>query len=98
MSDPHQTVECWGDGRIGQLGRGSGAARVVSATPKRVQRVTTVAGHEDLPHVIAIAAAGDTTCIVSSTDAEVTCWGRNDVGQAGQFPGAPVDFATAVAW
>jgi alpha-tubulin suppressor-like RCC1 family protein len=98
MSDPQQSVQCWGDGSLGQLGRGI-VARGTSATPKRVQRLATVGTHEDLPHVIAIAAGGNTTCIVSSTDAEVTCWGANDVGQAGQKLETPIiDVATAVAW
>src|SRR5262249_46481244 len=96
MTDPFETVQCWGDNSRGQLGVGpSGPAQ--SPAPRKVQRANAD-GSEDLPHVIQIAAGGDTTCVVRVNDPEVWCWGANEVGQAGQPRSDRVDYATPVPW
>jgi alpha-tubulin suppressor-like RCC1 family protein len=90
-----ETVQCWGDNSSAQLG-----AEVTigySAEPRSAQRV--LAGDvAALGRTKLIAAGGGTTCVVRWGDPEVWCWGKNDAGQAGQTPGAPVTRATAVAW
>ncbi len=96
MTDPYETVQCWGDNSQGQLGVGpSGPPH--SAAPVTVQRATE-GGSDDLPHVVRIAAGGSTTCVVRINDPLVSCWGANDSGQAGQPVSARVDYATPVAW
>ncbi|MGH7295635.1 MAG: RCC1 domain-containing protein, partial [Polyangiaceae bacterium] len=97
MTDPDETVECWGDDSRGQLGVGpSGPAR--SATTVKVMRVAD-GGSDVLPHVQHIAAGGGTTCVVRINDPLVSCWGANESGQAGQPPArARVDYATPIPW
>ena len=96
MTDPMETVECWGDNSQGQLGVGPGGPSQSAATMK-VQRATD-GGSNDLPHVEYIAAGGNTTCVVRFTDSHVSCWGANESGQAGQQGTAPVVYATPVEW
>ncbi len=100
LSDGDETVDCWGDNAGGQLGLGPSGMSRASGPPSRVQRKSTSGsgGTEDLPHVIQIAAGGDTTCVVRINDPLVSCWGANDKGQAGQRGSAVVSLATPVAW
>jgi alpha-tubulin suppressor-like RCC1 family protein len=87
------TVMCWGDDTASQLGTVGGSG-TFSATPVAVTKYN---GHS-LGGVQAIAAGGDTTCAILLLETEVSCWGANDRGQAGQPPGPPVHGATHVSW
>lgn len=70
-------VYCWGSNQYGQVGD---AATSGSLTP--VGRPVQVAG---LANVTQLAAAITHTCAVSA--GEVSCWGRNDLGQLGHAAG-----------
>lgn len=66
-----QTVRCWGDNSVGQLGRGSTSA--YEALP---QAVVNAAG-APLGHVLALQGGGSHTCaIVADGPAALYCWGR----------------------
>ena len=93
MSD--ESVQCWGDDALGQLGFPSAAG--YSAQPANAQRILS-GSIGDLPRVKRIAAGGGTTCVIRWGDPQVWCWGQNDAGQAGQSPSASVPVATPVAW
>ena len=105
MGDDHacastvgNSVRCWGDNTLGQLGQGSSPSS--SATPVVVQRIYQGAP-SGLPNVQHVAAGGQTTCVVRFGDPLVSCWGANDRGQAGQAPGPTtsiIPYATPMAW
>jgi hypothetical protein len=70
------SVKCWGDNSHGQLGQGhaeKSSGGGVDTTPY------TVGG---ISGATAIAAGGDTVCVVLSGD-DVRCWGGNDDGNLG---------------
>jgi alpha-tubulin suppressor-like RCC1 family protein len=70
-------ITCWGANESGQLGDGS-----------LVDRLTPVAG-PGLRGVVQLASGAGFTCALTTASAlggtggDVTCWGRNDVGQLG---------------
>lgn len=73
------SIRCWGYGADGELGigavdnRGSSPAELGDALPP----VALGAG----PAAVALAAGGNHACAAQGS--QVTCWGRNDVGQLG---------------
>jgi hypothetical protein len=75
---------CWGGNEQGQLGVGSIAARMYTATP-----VMAPSG----VHFSAIAAGSDTTCAID-TATNVWCWGADTQGAAGQAAGSDGLFGT----
>src|SRR5690606_25759925 len=68
---------CWGDGRDGRLGDGTGRG---GAAPRAA---TGTAGAK------AIAAGQSHTCVVRPSG-EVACWGSNAAGQSTVTAGGPV--------
>ncbi len=68
---PMVEVQCWGNGRVGQLGDGDPAYRV-EPTPIDVGQMIWSEVH----------AGGEHACAIASTHALV-CWGANDSGQLG---------------
>ena len=64
------SMVCWGDNRVGQLGDGTKKSRAIPG-------VVSVSGAKD------IAAGGRNTCAVQKTG-KVSCWGANENGQLGQ--------------
>jgi len=68
------TVQCWGDNKVGQLGD--------NTVVPRSQPAPVLGG---LAAVTQIASSTSTTCALLKSG-EVMCWGKNDVGQAGQPP------------
>lgn len=75
---------CWGSHASGELGDGSVAS---SSPPVAVAALGRRAR--------AVAAGDGFTCALDDEGA-VWCWGRNDVGQSGQAPGARVAIPTVV--
>jgi hypothetical protein len=73
-------VKCWGYGEIGQLG---GGTTTDSTTPIDVIGLTS--------DVAAITLGGNLSCGLT-TDAGVTCWGLDLVGDS-DFTTAPVEIA-----
>ncbi len=65
---------CWGNGSQGQVGFDP------SAAPANTNRPVPVAGSLTFS---AIAAGGEHTCAISSTDGRAYCWGDNSEGQLG---------------
>jgi alpha-tubulin suppressor-like RCC1 family protein len=77
------SVHCWGDDSVGQLGVGvGGTSPTFRASPMVVERASAV----PLKPVTHVAAAGNTTCATRVGDTHVWCWGANESGQAGQSP------------
>ncbi len=66
-----QSVSCWGDGKYGQLGRGSDLSSAVAVS---------VTG---LSSVIGISSGNNHSCALRS-NGQVFCWGAGDAGQLGQ--------------
>lgn len=66
-----QSVRCWGDGKYGQLGRGS----LISS-----DATVPVSG---LASITGISTGNKHSCALRS-NGEVYCWGAGDVGQLGQ--------------
>ena len=64
-----QTVACWGDNDLGELGAGDRTGRTLPV-------VLPLAG------VVSISAGGDHTCAILADDS-VACWGRGTNGQLG---------------
>jgi alpha-tubulin suppressor-like RCC1 family protein len=72
-------LQCWGDGGVGQLGRGNTLDIGDDETPSSVGNVPVGAT------VVDVALGTETTCVVT-TGGGVRCWGRNDQGQCGRSP------------
>ena len=66
-----QVVRCWGANAYGQLGNGGNEDVAGSPTINSAALVS------------AIALGGFHTCVLNSTTSGISCWGRNNVGQAG---------------
>jgi alpha-tubulin suppressor-like RCC1 family protein len=64
-------VYCWGDGTVGQLGRGN---LLASPTPALVS---------GLGEIVQVAAGGRFACALRG-DGLVSCWGHNTYGQLGR--------------
>ncbi|MFN0247342.1 MAG: RCC1 domain-containing protein [Kofleriaceae bacterium] len=81
------SVYCWGDNAVGQLGDGTDQNRF---TPTRVT----------IPPTTRLAAGDGHTCALGQ-DQSVRCWGANNAGQVGDSTttdrGLPVAVATGVA-
>ena len=77
------TVKCWGANARGQLGLGDTANRG-DAGGEMGDSLPAVSLGGAFPAIFlatAIAAGGDTTCALATTN--LKCWGRNDRGQLG---------------
>ena len=92
-------VTCWGDDAAGQVGNGAVSGNVMSPSAPVVLPSGMAA--------TAVAAGGSSTCAVLA-DGEVTCWGSDSSGQAGNgsaagnvlSPSSPVElpgFAVAMS-
>jgi len=66
-----ETVRCWGDDILGQLGDNEAGPQQVVPVPVR-----------NLSGVVMISAGPDFTCALLE-DSEVDCWGADDAGQLG---------------
>lgn len=75
-------VECWGKNERGQTGIPPNTAPRCGGTPCQPSP-TPVAG---VPLAAELEIWGDTTCVLSE-DAELYCWGGNDVGTPWKVPG-----------
>lgn len=78
--DVEGSVWCWGSGRFGQLGDGSGVFNPgggyrAQSTPLRIDQSRTGLA-------VAIAASERNTCLLNGSG-EVFCWGDNELGQLG---------------
>ena len=80
----NKKVMCWGDNRLGQLGRGGTGS--ISGTPKEVQ---------NLSHAQEIVAGGSHTC-ARLGNKKVMCWGDNSSGQLGGPPIGTPGYISAV--
>ena len=67
----NNTVQCWGDGRIGQFG--DGTTHHVRCTPSSFVSTSSVT---------AIDSGGYHSCALLDNN-NAQCWGQNDVGQLG---------------
>lgn len=83
------SVQCWGNDRSGQLGRGSMSPGGKSGNPADVVMLTSAKK---------IAAGGEVSCAIVESGA-VWCWGRNDRGQLGSgMISAAEPSPVAVVW
>ncbi len=73
-------VDCWGDGRNGDLGNGIENAHVVTTPATVFGLMGAAAGGVGGP--VQVAAGGGHTCAVIG-NGEVECWGGNTYGQVG---------------
>lgn len=73
-------VKCWGLDEYGELGDGN--TETFSPVP-----VDAVGLDED---VVAVTVGVFFTCVLN-TDGSASCWGANDLGQAGWFPTIPIE-------
>lgn len=78
----NETVLCWGDDALGQLGDGPSPANAYSATPILVP---------GLEGIVAIAAGAHHTCALTH-DWKVLCWGRGTDRALGAGPSHDVCF------
>lgn len=78
------SVQCWGAGNYGALGRGSSTS---SSTPVTVTGITTATS---------IASGGWNNCAVLA-DTSVRCWGQNELGQLGDGTTTVRNTGTAVS-
>lgn len=84
---------CWGSNSNKQLGITGGDVN----SPRLVNQGTANSPrgpNNVLPSVSAVSAGNDFTCAIFN--ANVSCWGKNSRGQAGQAPAADVATPTAV--
>lgn len=68
-----KSLKCWGENSYGQLGQGTDGAGRKSET-------ATLVSLGDVRDVVAGAAH---TCVITGDDGIISCWGKNDWGQAG---------------
>jgi alpha-tubulin suppressor-like RCC1 family protein len=91
------TVWCWGENNSGQLGNGLGAAGVKSETPVQVlDAAPNPNGFGDpLTGIRAISAGQTHVCAVKGGlgSPAVWCWGTDAVGELGNAPSGPSNFA-----
>ncbi len=80
-------LECWGSDDFGQQGDGVGATP--APTPHVIAAGTTFTR-------VAAAWNGDHACAIS-TNGDLYCWGRNDLGQCGVTAGAQLDAPVLVS-
>lgn len=78
------TLQCWGSDVDGELGDGMTAA---TSLPSAAAALGA--------HVVSVAGGLHFGCALGD-DGQVSCFGANDAGQAGQAPGASVAVPTAV--
>lgn len=78
IENASQTLYCWGQGSVGQLGTGA-------STTKALSPLGPVAvGSDGTSHAVASVAAGDQhTCVIRHDDRAVVCFGLNGAGQLG---------------
>jgi len=87
LDSADSSVHCWGDNSRGQLGEPAVTGFTDTRTP-----LSTLA------RAAKIAAGGNHTCAILSLDAEVQCWGANDLGQALSPAGADVPTPSSVGF
>lgn len=78
------SVWCWGRGGYGQLGNGQIVDASVPQQTDRPAQLMFVASQANGP---TIAAGDQHTCVVSSSQGHVWCWGSNFYGQIGDRDG-----------
>lgn len=79
----NKEVYCWGDNKLGQLGKGNDNAS--KAIQKSSNPVLVHSGDDGLPlteSVVDIAAGANRGCVIMSNKRSY-CWGLNDEGQIG---------------
>jgi alpha-tubulin suppressor-like RCC1 family protein len=92
-----QSVWCWGDNSVGQLGvapnetNGCPAATVTCATPRRVRIDGLSPG--DIKRIV---VGGAFACVLDA-GAKLWCWGSNQFGVQGHAPGVGDEDCTGVA-
>jgi alpha-tubulin suppressor-like RCC1 family protein len=77
-----QTVRCWGNDDVGQIGNpgsGVGTETCSDGSPHCATSPTTVSG---LTKVTALAMGGDSACALLM-GGRVECWGSNETGELG---------------
>lgn len=77
LLDNHQ-IKCWGEGINGKLGNGT-TASINAASIAASATVDLGTGRS----AVQIAGGGHNTCALLD-NSTIKCWGKNDVGQAGQ--------------
>jgi len=81
VTTPATMIECWGDGRWGELGDGVGTGHPNRDVPTPVFGIIgTASGAPGGP--VQVAAGAEHTCAVISTG-QVECWGFNTNGEVG---------------
>lgn len=76
------TIYCWGDNTYGQIGDGTNDERT---SPRQITGTYS-----------ALAAGGNHTCAIRTSDQHIVCWGRDNAGQLGKGDFANVNTPTPI--